>query len=101
MRRFERHELRHQWRGRRTVGRRRSGWDGDRWRGRQRYHRRWRVQRVRRLAPLSGAISLYADASATAQAYWSSGVLGNGEVNKIPLTSLRVLKLGTTFDDNN
>jgi hypothetical protein len=49
----------------------------------------------------SGAISLYADASATAQAYWSSGVLGNGEVNKIPLTSLRVLKLGTTFDDNN
>jgi hypothetical protein len=49
----------------------------------------------------SGAISLYADESATAQAYWSSGVLGNGEVNKIPLTSLRVLKLGTTYDNNN
>jgi len=49
----------------------------------------------------SGAISLYADASATAQAYWSSGVLGNGEVSKIPLTSLRVLKLGTTYDNNN
>ncbi len=49
----------------------------------------------------SGAISLYADESATAQAYWSSGVLGNGEVNKIPLTRLRVLKLGTTYDNNN
>jgi hypothetical protein len=49
----------------------------------------------------SGAISLYADESATAQAYWSSGVLGNGEVSKIPLTSLRVLKLGTTYDNNN
>lgn len=49
----------------------------------------------------SGAISLYADESATAQAYWSSGVLGNGEVNKIPLTSLRVLKLGTTYDNDN
>jgi hypothetical protein len=49
----------------------------------------------------SGAISLYADESATAQAYWSSGVLGNGEVNKIPLTSLRVLKLGTAYDNNN
>jgi len=49
----------------------------------------------------SGAISLCADALATAQAYWSSGVLDTGEVNKIPLTSLRVLKLGTTYDDNN
>ena len=49
----------------------------------------------------SGAISLYADESATAQAYWSSGVLGNGEVNEIPLTRLRVLKLGTTYDNNN
>jgi hypothetical protein len=49
----------------------------------------------------SGAISLYADESATAQAYWSTGVLGNGEVNKIPLTRLRVLKLGTTYDNNN
>ncbi len=49
----------------------------------------------------SGAISLYADESATAQAYWSTGVLGNGEVNKIPLTKLRVLKLGTTYDNNN
>jgi hypothetical protein len=49
----------------------------------------------------SGAISLYADESATAQAYWSTGVLGNGEVNKIPLTRLRVLKLGTMYDNNN
>ncbi len=51
----------------------------------------------------SGAISLYADASATAQAYWSSGVLadGQGDVSKIPLTSLRVLQLGTTYDNNN
>jgi hypothetical protein len=49
----------------------------------------------------SGAISLYADESATAQAYWSTGLLGNGEVNKIPLTRLRVLKLGTTYDNNN
>jgi hypothetical protein len=51
----------------------------------------------------SGAISLYADESATAQAYWSSGVLadGQGDVSKIPLTSLRVLQLGTTYDNNN
>jgi len=49
----------------------------------------------------SGAISLYADESATAQAYWSTGALGNGEVSNIPLTSLRVLKLGTTYDNNN
>jgi hypothetical protein len=49
----------------------------------------------------SGAISLYADASATAQAAWSAGLLSNGEVDKVPLASLRVLKLGMTYDNNN
>jgi hypothetical protein len=51
----------------------------------------------------SGAISLYADNSPTAQAYWGSGVLADGQadVSKIPLTSLRVLKIGMTYDNNN
>ena len=49
----------------------------------------------------SGAISLYADESATAQAAWGAGLLSNGEVAKIPLGSLRVLKLGMTYDNNN
>jgi hypothetical protein len=49
----------------------------------------------------SGAISLYADGSAAAQAAWSAGLLSNGEVGKVPLASLRVLKLGMTYDNNN
>ena len=48
----------------------------------------------------SGATSLYADASPTAQAYWN-GVLGNGEVQAIPLNRFRVLQIGTTYDNMN
>ena len=48
----------------------------------------------------SGATSLYADASPTAQAYWN-GVLGNGEAQAIPLNRFRVLQIGTTYDNMN
>ena len=49
---------------------------------------------------LSGATSLYADASPTAQAYWN-GLLANDEAAKIPLNRFRVLKVGTTYDNMN
>jgi hypothetical protein len=49
----------------------------------------------------SGAVSLYADESPTAQAYWDGGVLGNSAVSAIPLNRFRVLQLGTIYDNNN
>ena len=50
----------------------------------------------------SGAMSLYGDGSADAQAYWDSGVLGTHELqDKIDLASFRVIKLGTLYDNGN
>jgi hypothetical protein len=49
----------------------------------------------------SGAVSLYADASADAQAYWSSGALANDSAQAIPLNRFRVLTIGTTYDNMN
>jgi hypothetical protein len=49
----------------------------------------------------SGAVSIYGDASPTAQAYWSGGVLSNAEAQKIPLARFRVLKLGMIYDNKN
>jgi hypothetical protein len=49
----------------------------------------------------SGATSLYADASSSAQAYWQGGALDNNSAQKIPLASFRVLSLGMTYDNMN
>jgi hypothetical protein len=49
----------------------------------------------------AGAIVIYADASPTAQAAWSHGLLSNGEVSAIDLNRLRVLTLGTQYEDSN
>ena len=49
----------------------------------------------------SGEMSLYADASPDAQAYWSGGVLDNGSAQPIPLDRFRVLAIGTTYDTMN
>jgi hypothetical protein len=49
----------------------------------------------------SGSINFYADASPTAQAYWSSGALGNTDVSAIPLGRFRVLQLGMIYDNMN
>ncbi len=49
----------------------------------------------------SGAVSLYADASPTAQAFWNGGALANADASKIPLSSFRVLTLGMLYDNNN
>jgi hypothetical protein len=50
----------------------------------------------------SGAMSLYADGSADAQAFWNSGVLGTYELqDKISLADFRVIKLGTLYDNGN
>jgi hypothetical protein len=53
------------------------------------------------IGDFSGAVSLYADASPTAQAVWSSGALGNSDASKIPLNRFRVLKLGMIYDNMN
>jgi len=46
----------------------------------------------------SGALSLYAENSAEAQAYWGSGVLGSYELQgKIDLTKFRVIEYGTLY----
>ncbi len=46
----------------------------------------------------SGALSMYADNSADARAYWNSGVLGTYELrDKIDLTKLRVIRHGTVY----
>jgi hypothetical protein len=49
----------------------------------------------------SGAVSLYADASADAQASWSAGLLANDEAQKIPLNRFRVLAIGTIYNNMN
>jgi hypothetical protein len=50
----------------------------------------------------SGAISLYADGSPDAQTYFKGGVLDMYELrDKIDLKDLRVLKLGTLYDNGN
>jgi hypothetical protein len=49
----------------------------------------------------SGSVSLYADASPDAQATWGSGLLGNGDAQKIPLNRFRVLTIGTIYDNMN
>jgi hypothetical protein len=50
----------------------------------------------------SGAISLYGDGSADAQAIWNSGVLDTYELlDKIDLASFRVIKLGPLYDNGN
>jgi hypothetical protein len=53
------------------------------------------------IGDFSGSVTLYGDASPTAQAYWSTGALTNLDAQKIPLASLHVLKIGTTYDDKN
>jgi hypothetical protein len=47
---------------------------------------------------LSGSISLYAEAGADALSYWNTGVLDGRTADAIPLSSLRVLTLGTQYD---
>lgn len=50
----------------------------------------------------SGAMSLYADGSAAAQAIWDGGLLETYEVrDQIDLTDFRVLQIGQLYDDNN
>jgi hypothetical protein len=50
----------------------------------------------------SGAISLYAENSAAAQAYWASGVLGVYDLqDKIDLSRFRVLSIGALYDNGN
>ena len=55
------------------------------------------------LGDYSGSVSLYADESAAALAYWNSGsgVLSNLAVQAIPLNRFRVLTIGTTYDNMN
>jgi hypothetical protein len=48
----------------------------------------------------SGALSLYAENSAAARAYWATGVLDGSEV-AVDLSKFRVLKLGTLYDNGN
>jgi hypothetical protein len=50
----------------------------------------------------SGAVNVYADGSTTAQSEWDNGLLDTYEVkDQIPLKSLRVIELGTLYDDGN
>ncbi len=49
----------------------------------------------------SGAITLYADASPDALAAWNAGLLKNDELGAIDLKRLRVLSIGTMFEDDN
>jgi hypothetical protein len=50
----------------------------------------------------SGAISLYAENSAAAQAIWAAGVLGSYELqDEIDFARFRVIKLGTLYDNGN
>ena len=46
----------------------------------------------------SGALSIYAENSATARAYWANGILSMGELSgKIDLNRFRVIKHGTMY----
>jgi len=50
----------------------------------------------------SGAISLYADNSPDARAYWATGTLDTyAMMNKVEFADFRVLELGTLYDNNN
>jgi hypothetical protein len=49
----------------------------------------------------SGSVSLYADESPEAQAYWDSGALGNDTARNIPLDRFRVLQIGPSYDNMN
>lgn len=49
----------------------------------------------------SGAISLYADNSPTARAYWTSIGFGSYELDGIDLALFRVLAIGTMYDNGN
>ncbi|MBN1772819.1 MAG: hypothetical protein JXB32_16230 [Deltaproteobacteria bacterium] len=50
----------------------------------------------------SGALSLYAENSPEAQAYWAAGVLDSYELlDRIDLSRFRVLRLGTLYDNGN
>jgi len=50
----------------------------------------------------SGALSLYAENSPEAQAYWAGGVLDSYELlDKIDLSQFRVIRLGTLYDYGN
>ncbi len=48
----------------------------------------------------SGALSLYADNSPDAQAYWGTGVLTGSEVD-VDLSMFRVLRIGELYDNGN
>jgi hypothetical protein len=45
----------------------------------------------------SGALSLYAENSAAARAYWSNGVLGMSELAGLDLSRFRVIQYGTMY----
>lgn len=50
----------------------------------------------------SGALSLYAENSPAAQAYWAAGVLDSyALLDRIDLSRFRVLRLGTLYDNGN
>jgi hypothetical protein len=50
----------------------------------------------------SGALSLYAENSPAAQAYWANGVVDVYELrSKIDLSRFRVIRLGTLYDNGN
>jgi hypothetical protein len=50
----------------------------------------------------SGAVSLYADASPTAQAAWKTGLLSTYEIkDQLNLSKFRVLEIGHLYDNNN
>jgi hypothetical protein len=48
----------------------------------------------------SGALSLYAESSPDAQAYWGTGVLTGSEVD-VDLSMFRVLRIGELYDNGN
>jgi hypothetical protein len=49
----------------------------------------------------AGAITFYADASPDAVAAWNSGLLKNDELSVLDMHRLRVLSIGTMFEDTN
>jgi len=53
------------------------------------------------IGDFSGALSLYADASATARQTYTTNGLANDTAQKIPLNRFRVLEIGTTYDNGN
>lgn len=53
------------------------------------------------IGDFSGAVSLYADASATARQTYTTIGLSNDSAQGIPLNRFRVLQIGTTYDNGN